>query len=67
MLDLLEKNIMTSSKWQLLPYFIVYLFHRSFEKSRKNNPMFEDFGFIFFFFFFQKYKILAVSSAVLKA
>ena len=49
MLDLLEKNIMTSSKWQLLPYFIVYLFHRSFEKSRKNNPMFEDFGFIFFF------------------
>lgn len=65
MLDLLEKNIMTSSKWQLLPYFIVYLFHRSFEKSRKNNPMFEDFGFIFFFF--QKYKILAVSSAVLKA
>ena len=50
MLDLLEKNIMTSSKWQLLPYFIVYLFHRSFEKSRKNNPMFEDFGFIFFFF-----------------
>ena len=65
MLDLLEKNIMTSSIWQLLPYFIVYLFHRSFEKSRKNNPMFEDFGFIFFFF--QKYKILAVSSAVLKA
>ena len=65
MLDLLEKNIMTSSKWQLLPYFIVYLFHRSFEKSRKNNPMFEDFGFTFFFF--QKYKILAVSSAVLKA
>ena len=64
MLDLLEKNIMTSSKWQLLPYFIVYLFHRSFEKSRKNNPMFEDFGFIFFF---QKYKILEVSSAVLKA
>ena len=28
---------MTSSKWQLFPYFIVYVFHKSIEKSRRNN------------------------------
>lgn len=33
---------MTSSKWQLLHYFIVYVFLTSFKKSRRNNQIFED-------------------------
>ena len=35
------------AKMQLFPYFIVYVFHRFFEKSQRNNQMFEDFGFVF--------------------
>ena len=43
---------MTPSKWKLFPYFIVYGFHRSFEKSQKNNQMFQDF--VSFFVKFDK-------------
>ena len=63
MLDLLEKNIMTSSKWQLLPYFITFFI----DLLKNLEKIIQCLKILVSFFFFQKYKILAVSSAVLKA